>query len=385
MSGQYMGDIDDMLDYVKNNTVPGVTFVDVKAGSIASFFVYLDKKGLGWFFYFALSIWQNRALDTAREIASKNDIFLTHHLGPIGFREPGYLWKLELPHVWGPIGGIKVIDMRLLSDKPLKTRIKFYLKNKLNVLQIRYASKVKKALLASDYLLAATISDQFFIEKFHGKKSSHFPENGIFETSFEKHHSDNNQQLVNIIWCGRLTHEKNLVLLIRALSRMASKNWILNVLGEGPLKNEYLKLCSDLMISDKIIWHGQVERQKVLETFSISQIHVITSISEANTTVLFEAMSFGVPTITIDHCGMGDIVNERSGAKIKIDFPEKMAIEMSNVLNHFLSDEAALQVITEGVKNEALLFTWEHRKSLLKKYYFEAVDNWNNVHKKVKD
>jgi hypothetical protein len=29
-------------------------------------------------------------------------------LNMIGYREPGYLWKLNVPFVWGPMGGTNV-------------------------------------------------------------------------------------------------------------------------------------------------------------------------------------------------------------------------------------------------------------------------------------
>ncbi|MFS6559580.1 glycosyltransferase, partial [Parabacteroides distasonis] len=45
----------------------------------------------------------------------------------------------------------------------------------------------------------------------------------------------------------------------------------------------------------------------------------ITSSMEANTTVLFEAMENCVPVITVDHCGMADVVKDGvTGIKVKM-------------------------------------------------------------------
>jgi len=32
----------------------------------------------------------------------------------VGFREPGYLWQLNIPFVWGPIGGMGYFPTRFL-------------------------------------------------------------------------------------------------------------------------------------------------------------------------------------------------------------------------------------------------------------------------------
>lgn len=61
-------------------------------------------------------------------------------------------------------------------------------------------------------------------------------------------------------------------------------------------------------INKHITWHGNIPREQVLRLMSDSHLHVISSLGDATTTVLFEAMSFAVPTMTLDHCGMAGVV-----------------------------------------------------------------------------
>ena len=64
-----------------------------------------------WRFYKYYREWQWKTYLMAKDICSKEQIDILHQLNMIGFREPGYLWKLsreyELPFVWGPVGGLK--------------------------------------------------------------------------------------------------------------------------------------------------------------------------------------------------------------------------------------------------------------------------------------
>ena len=62
---------------------------------------------------------------------------MLHQLNMIGFREPGYLWKLSqengVPFVWGPIGGQKQFPTAYLQGAGLKMKVFNRLKNFLNI------------------------------------------------------------------------------------------------------------------------------------------------------------------------------------------------------------------------------------------------------------
>ena len=61
-----------------------------------------------WRFYKYYKEWQWKTYEMAKDIIAKHKIDIVHQLNMIGFREPGYLWKIEeKPFVWGPIGGLK--------------------------------------------------------------------------------------------------------------------------------------------------------------------------------------------------------------------------------------------------------------------------------------
>ena len=90
MSDAHMGDTETLQQYLKDHTLPNVTFIEVKASRLANTINLLNKAGLGWFFYFAYSLWQKEALTAAQELLATVDIDVVHQLGPIGYREPGF-------------------------------------------------------------------------------------------------------------------------------------------------------------------------------------------------------------------------------------------------------------------------------------------------------
>src|SRR5687767_7122074 len=56
-------------------------------------------------YYSGYKAWQRAAYRLGRQLHSARPFDLVHQLNMTGFREPGYLWKLDAPFVWGPIGG----------------------------------------------------------------------------------------------------------------------------------------------------------------------------------------------------------------------------------------------------------------------------------------
>ena len=58
--------------------------------------------------------WMRAAYKTACELNRWCQFDLVHQLTFVGFRFPGHLWKLGIPFVWGPIGGLENTPWRLL-------------------------------------------------------------------------------------------------------------------------------------------------------------------------------------------------------------------------------------------------------------------------------
>ena len=115
-SGEHMGDTVEMERYIREHPVPNVTFVAVAPSRTAERLNALNKRGIFVYsFYLAYRQWHKSVYRAARELVRKKHFDLIHYVGPIGYREPGYLWKLDLPYVWGPIGGTRNPSFRLLG------------------------------------------------------------------------------------------------------------------------------------------------------------------------------------------------------------------------------------------------------------------------------
>lgn len=96
-------------------------------------------------YYWFYRWWQRRAYRVARRLHAEQGFDAVHQLNMVGFREPGYLWKLPLPFVWGPIGGLDLTDWRLLGLLGFSGKVEFLCRNAINAFQRRVLPRPRKA------------------------------------------------------------------------------------------------------------------------------------------------------------------------------------------------------------------------------------------------
>lgn len=375
ISDDHMGDTKSIHQYVINNPNPAIKFIEVEGGTCATTINLLNKAGAGWFFYFAYYLWQKKAFQAAKQILKSVNIDVVHQLGPIGFREPGFLWQLNKPVVWGPVGGMMQVDARLLKGKPLLSRIKFQIKNLINTFQLGYSLRVRHAFERADVLIAATKDSQSIINERFGKDSIHLAETWLSPAPvLDDSKFRNIAAGVKLVWSGTHNDRKNLELCLRALARLKNKNWLLQVLGSGPLTESLKRLADTLNISHHIIWCGQLNRLAALKVMQASHLHIITSIAEDNPNVLYEALSNGIPTITLDHFGMADVIcNGTNGIKISIDENEIMAGRMADIIDNFLTAPELLVELAKTTLLSSRQFCAEKRVAKFNSIYDEAI------------
>ena len=89
-------------------------------------------------------------------------------------------------------------------------------------------------------------------------------------------------------------------------------------------------------------------------------------------------MSAGVPTISLDHCGMHDTICEKCGIKIKIKSYNQVINEIAFQLDWMIMNPDEIKKLSNGVIKCAKQYTWNHRRDFFNNMYELAIENWNN-------
>lgn len=323
-------------------------------------------------YYWFYKIWQQEAFKLAIELNKKEKFDLAHQLTMVGFREPGYLWKLHLPFVWGPIGGLEITPWRFLPSIGLKGFIHFTGRNLINIFQKKFLSRPKSAATRdNNCLIAATPSNRDEIFKLWKKNSVVISEVGqIGHLDIEL--STRKEGSIKIIWSAIHEPRKNLGLLLRALAAI-DISWELHVLGEGSESAKWKKLSKKLGISDKCVWYGWIEMKESFEILKKGHLFCITSLHDLTSTVTLEALSFGLPIICLDHCGFSEVVDTTCGIKITLTTPKKVIQDFSNAIEKLYRDEKLRFQLSKGAIKRANNFSWDKKIKKLNKIYFSLL------------
>ena len=116
--------------------------------------------------------WQRAAYKYAKCLLETTPFDLVHVITYVGFRFPGKFWKLPIPLVWGPIGGLENTPWRYFPVFSTAGIIKFTGRNIVNTAHKLFLRGPKKAFRkAEGGVIAATSSMRDEIEKWYGVRS----------------------------------------------------------------------------------------------------------------------------------------------------------------------------------------------------------------------
>ena len=324
-----------------------------------------------WRFYYYYRQWQKRALEKARELCKTYDFDVIHQLNMIGFREPGLLWKIDGPkYVWGPIGGLIDIPVNYLWKDNKKQALKTALKKTISALQIRYSPNVRKAIGRADLLIGSTNEETDTIKRLYGKEVWQMNETCTTVTEQEHEHVFSSDGSFHIIWVGRFILTKQLGLALKTMALLKEKPQIrLHIVGTGEDEEHYKALAKDLGLNETCIWHGQVDNKEVQKMMLHSDLFFFTSIAEATSTVVLEAISNHLPVLCFDAFGFASIVDSHIGIKVPLSTPEQSVKDFAEKIEYLYHHREELTRMSANCQKRAEELTWENKaRQMVERY-----------------
>ncbi len=103
-----------------------------------------------------------------------------------------------------------------------------------------------------------------------------------------------------IIFVGRFNYEKRIDRLVMAFSMIADRYpmWHVDIFGEGNEKQNLLRLIKKMNLENRVIIHEPT--REIYDEYKRSEMLVLCSEHEARPLVLVEAMSCGIPCVSLD-------------------------------------------------------------------------------------
>lgn len=332
-------------------------------------------------YYWFYGKWQKKAYILARSLCEQERFDLVHQLNMNGFREPGYLWNLGLPFVWGPVGGLKQFPWRFLASAGVDGALFHLARNVINAYQMRYLKRPRKAALsAGDGLLAATSEMRETMQRLWRVKSQVICETGRMEMVNDRFSVRERKDRLSLAWSGLHISRKGLPLLLRSLSLLRNDvEWELSVLGHGIQTPRWKRISQKLGIEQHCRWRGWLPREEAISLVHRAHVFVITSIEDATPLVTLEALSQGVPVICLNHCGFGDVVTSDCGIKIPVTSPQQVTVDIAHAVEKLWDDEEYRRHLAAGALRRAEDFSWEKKMETLNSVYSEVISGAHTV------
>lgn len=340
-------------------------------------FLYFDlpywmrfwKKGSrGAMLYYWL--WQQAIVRFVKKQKIRFDI--VHNVNFHNDWTPSYLWKLNKPFVWGPVGHHPIIPAQYL--KPFSRR--YWIKDRLTWLVKKgfwnLSPALRKTVQKADKVLFMnpSVPDVLHLKYNQGVR---MPSVATEDFGYSPIRPDT---AFHVISAGRLVPLKGFDLSIRAFARLLDslpqperKNCALTIVGSGPEKAFFQSLCTQLGVAENVTFIDWIARKDLLELYKTSSAFLFPS-HEGAGMVVAEAMSFGLPVICLDNSGPGAFVDESCAFAIPVQGYKETVASLGDALIRLNASPALNRDMGKAAR--ALFesnFHWNRRGEALKNIY----------------
>lgn len=139
-----------------------------------------------------------------------------------------------------------------------------------------------------------------------------------------------------LVCAGRLAPEKNIDVLIRALSLVKKRFPTVSLIlaGHGNATDKLKELAKTLNLGQSVKFLGTVDQLTLAKLYQASEIFVISSTSETQSMSLIQAMASGLPAVGVKARALPEYINDQNGFLVEPNdcraFAEKLIILLEN-------------------------------------------------------
>ncbi|NML56879.1 glycosyltransferase [Chryseobacterium cheonjiense] len=320
-------------------------------------FLYFDlphwmrfwKKGRrGALLYYYL--WQKGIVSFIKK--QKLEFDITHNVNFHDDRTPSFLWKFHKPMVWGPVEPHSLIPEQYLNMYSktyfLQDRFMWMMKN----LFRKFSCSLKKTVKHSEntwYLNTVVPEKLEFTEDLYPSANAE---------DFKQHLEVNPKSGFTAISVGRFVPLKAFDLTIRSfigfinyLPEKDKAQCRLILVGTVKQKALYENLIRQNGMNDFIEIIDWIERKELIKLYESASVFLFPS-HEGAGMVVPEALSFGLPVISLQNDGSGKFINNSCGVLVPQQNYKKTIEELSLTLVRLFLDQPLRKKLSLGARKQ---------------------------------
>ena len=154
---------------------------------------------------------------------------------------------------------------------------------------------------------------------------------------------------------GRFTLQKGLYHLMRAAARAIKLHpkMIFLFAGDGEQRETLMRMSADLGIARNVIFTGFIRGKQLRDIYSISDVFVMSSVSEPFGLTALEAAHHGNALIITKQSGVGEVLN----SIVRYDFWDED--KLAGALVNISESPALISTLRDGIKREYGRISWD--------------------------
>lgn len=278
--------------------------------------------------YLHYMVWQFLAWRAARPLNKRAPFDLVHHATFGSLQFASWLWRLQRPLIFGPVGGGQVAPRQLRCYLPdwFKTET---LRNAISWLLVTFDPNVRQTLQRATVVLAANRETAVMARRL-GARHVELAMSTALPLSYLPPAYPARAPLagreLRILWLARLFPRKGLHLVLEALGRVHQRvPFHLDIYGDGPMADALPGWIADAGLQDRVTWHGNAPYPQVRAAYLSHDLFMLCSLRDSYAAQYLEAMATGLPILTLDHHGATDFIPDEAGIKIPVQTPDATA------------------------------------------------------------
>jgi glycosyltransferase involved in cell wall biosynthesis len=314
-------------------------------------------------------LWQHAALQAARRLHAEQQFDIVHHVGWGSVSAPPPFWRLSVPFVWGPIGGGQSSPLRFRSYFGSQWAAEVFRSARVKTMHL--FPSLRQAVRNCDLLLSTNNETTEVLARAGGLRIVPFLDCGILNVTNTVRSRPANEPLT-ILWAGRLEARKAPALAIQAFAELGRNvNARLILAGTGHLHDECQRLINSLGLSGRVQLAGRIPWPEMQAWYRKGDVFLFTSLRDSFGSAVLEAMSQGLPVITLNHQGVRSLPAD-AAFKATVGSPAETIAEIAGSIRDLASNESLRYRMGAAAARYATGETWDTRARRMTDLY-EAI------------
>ena len=320
--------------------------------------------------------WQKEAAARAIALHGQIGFDVAHHVTFGNFWTPSLVASLDIPFVWGPVGGGESMPAAFLPSLGLRGLLFELARSAAQQVGSRCPG-VRRVARTAAVAVATTPETAVRLTRMGATDVRVMCQVGLAHDDVLPVSSPAPAKTgFRVLSLGRLLPWKGYHLGLRAFQRLAETcpDAEYRIGGEGFDRNRLERLARRLGILPRVRFLGNLPRPAALAEVAAADVFLHPSLHEAAGYACLEAMACGVPVVCLQRGGPGLMVTRDTGIAVSVLSPAQVIRDLAAGLDRLSRDDAGREAMGRLARRRAIdFFAWEDKGRRMDEWYHSIV------------